>query len=332
MTTAGLSPAAIALNRFGLGATPSAIVPGDPRRWLIGQFDRFDVRPASFAALPDAGAMVKAYRDQRQALRQVSSAALSTTDGIATKPAKTAEQMANRQDFAQDVQALYRQAVQSRTQSALETQAPFVERMVHFWSNHFCVSADNPQTSAFVGAFERDVIRPHVLGRFEDMLLAVEQHPAMLIYLNQIQSIGPDSLAAQRALTRDPVKPRGLNENLAREIMELHTLGVRSGYSQSDVTEFARALTGWSVGAQGPRDDGNVDDFAFRPQPPRARIAHDPRQGVRTARRRAGASGAGRFRPCTRDGDACRNQARASLCRRHTPADPCVATGGEFLE
>ena len=71
--------------------------------------------------------------------------------------------------------------------------------MVHFWSNHFCVSADNPQTSAFVGAFERDAIRPHVLGRFEDMLLAVEQHPAMLIYLNQIQSIGPDSLAAQRA-------------------------------------------------------------------------------------------------------------------------------------
>jgi uncharacterized protein (DUF1800 family) len=260
---AGLSPAAIALNRFGLGAKPSEAAPADPRRWLTAQFDRFDTRPAGFAALPDAGAMVKAYREQQQAMRQAAAVALPT-DAAAAKPAKTAEQMAARQDFAQDVQALYRQAVQARTQSALQTEAPFVERMVHFWSNHFCVSADNPQTSAFVGAFERDAIRPHVLGRFEDMLLAVEHHPAMLIYLNQIQSIGPNSLAAERAVLRNPGKARGLNENLGREIMELHTLGVRSGYTQADVTEFARALTGWSVGAQGPRDDGNADDFAFR--------------------------------------------------------------------
>lgn len=261
MAVTGFSPAAIALNRFGLGAKPSEAPPADARHWLTAQFDRFDARPAAFAALPDAGAMVKSYREQQQAMRQAARA----TDAVPAKPAKTSEQMAARRDFAQDVQALYRQAVQARTQSALETQAPFVERMVHFWSNHFCVSADNPQTSAFVGAFERDAIRPHVLGRFEDMLLAVEHHPAMLIYLNQIQSIGPDSLAAQRAAARNPGKARGLNENLGREIMELHTLGVRSGYSQADVTEFARALTGWSVGAQGPRDDGNADDFAFRP-------------------------------------------------------------------
>ncbi|MBA2936524.1 DUF1800 domain-containing protein [Sphingomonas sp. CGMCC 1.13654] len=264
MSITGLSPAAIALNRFGLGAKPSEAPPTDARRWLTAQFDRFDARPAVFVALPDAGAMVKSYREQQQAMRQAARLA-PTADTVPTKPAKTAEQMAVRQDFAQDVQALYRQAVQARTQSALETQAPFIERMVHFWSNHFCVSADNPQTSAFVGAFERDAIRPHVLGRFEDMLLAVEQHPAMLIYLNQIQSIGPDSLAARRAAARSPGKVRGLNENLGREVMELHTLGVRSGYTQADVTEFARALTGWSVGAQGPQDDGNADDFAFRP-------------------------------------------------------------------
>jgi len=263
MPATGLSPAAIALNRFGLGAKPSDAVPGDPRHWLSGQFDRFDPRPAAFAALPDAGAMVKAYREQQQAMRQA--ARLMPSADAPAQPGKTAQQMFARVDFAQDVQALYRQAVQARTQSALETQAPFVERMVHFWSNHFCVSADNPQTSAFVGGFERDAIRPHVLGRFEDMLLAVEQHPAMLIYLNQIQSIGPDSPAARRAALRNPGKPRGINENLGREIMELHTLGVRSGYTQADVTEFARALTGWSVGAQGPRDDGNADDFAFRP-------------------------------------------------------------------
>lgn len=265
MAVTGFSPAAIALNRFGLGAKPSEAPPANAKQWLTAQFDRFDVCPAAFAALPDAGAMVKSYREQQQQAARQAARMAPATDAVPTKPAKTVDQMAARQDFAQDVQALYRQAVQARTQSALETQAPFVERMVHFWSNHFCVSADNPQTSAFVGAFERDAIRPHVLGRFEDMLLAVEHHPAMLIYLNQIQSIGPDSLAAQRAAARNPGKARGLNENLGREIMELHTLGVRSGYTQADVTEFARALTGWSVGAQGPQDDGNADDFVFRP-------------------------------------------------------------------
>jgi len=263
MPNTGLSSVAIALNRFGLGAKPSDPVPAGPKRWLMGQFDRFDTKPAGFAALPDAGPMVKAYREQQQAMRQMARSS-PPAEATAGKTAKTAGQMAMRRDFVADVQALYRQAIQARTQSALETQAPFVERMVHFWSNHFCVSADNPQTAAFVGAFERDAIRPHVLGRFEDMLLAVEHHPAMLIYLNQIQSVGPDSLAAQRAGLRNPSKARGLNENLGREIMELHTLGVRSGYTQADVTEFARALTGWSVGAQGPRDDGNADDFVFR--------------------------------------------------------------------
>ncbi len=262
--TSGLSPAAIALNRFGLGASPNDSLPLDPRAWLTGQLDRFNPLPEGYAALPDAGVMVKAYRlqqqQQRQAQRMQPGAAVAPG-----KPARTPELIVARQDFAQDVQALYRQAVQARTQSALETPAPFVERMVHFWANHFCVSADNPQTAAFVGAFERDAIRPHVLGKFEDMVLAVEHHPAMLIYLNQIQSIGPDSIAAQRAAQRNPGSPRGLNENLGREIMELHTLGVRSGYSQADVTEFARALTGWSVDAQDLRDNGNADDFAFRP-------------------------------------------------------------------
>lgn len=259
-----LSPAAIALNRFGLGAKPSEAPPGDARRWLTGQFDRFDARPAAFAALPDAGALVTAYREQQQAMRGAARMAPAAADPPA-KPERRPEQKVARQDFVEDAQALYRQAVQARTRSALETEAPFIERMVHFWSNHFCVSADNPQTRAFVGAFERDAIRPHVLGRFEDMLLAVERHPAMLIYLNQIQSIGPGSMAAQRAAARNPGKVRGLNENLGREIMELHTLGVRSGYTQADVTEFARALTGWSIGARTPRDSGNAGDFAFRP-------------------------------------------------------------------
>ncbi|WP_420384290.1 DUF1800 domain-containing protein [Novosphingobium sp.] len=255
-----LSPAAIALNRFGLGARPGDAIPSDPRRWLLDQFARFDVRPAGFASLDDAGEVVRRYREERQAKRQLAKADAATGAKEAFK------------GMRQDVQALYRAAVQARTDSALATQAPFVERMVHFWSNHFCVSTDNAPVTAFAGAFERDAIRPHVLGRFSDLLLAAEQHPAMLVYLNQAQSIGPDSAAAARNAERR----RGLNENLAREIMELHTLGVRSGYTQADVTEFARALTGWTVDGLGPRGAGmaSADQFAFRP------ARHEP--GTRT--------------------------------------------------
>ncbi|MGI4879728.1 MAG: DUF1800 domain-containing protein [Janthinobacterium lividum] len=259
-----LSPTAIALNRFGLGARPDDTVPADPGRWLVDQFARFDPCPAGFAALDDAGTAVMRYREEQQARRQ-----MAKQDGAT---GATAELKAGRQDFRQDVQALYRAGVQARADSALDTEAPFVERLVHFWSNHFCVSADNAQVTAFAAAFERDAIRPHVLGKFSDMVLAVEQHPAMLIYLNQVQSIGPGSQAAMR----NPDRKRGLNENLAREVMELHTLGVRSGYTQADVTEFARALTGWTVDGLGggKGDGGNPDCFAFRPG------QHEP--GVRT--------------------------------------------------
>jgi uncharacterized protein (DUF1800 family) len=125
---------------------------------------------------------------------------------------------------------------------------------VHFWANHFAISIDKLPVLALGGAFELEAIRPHVLGRFEDMMLAAERHPAMLLYLDQANSIGPGSVAARRVAQRPDARQRGLNENLAREVMELHTLGVRSGYTQADVTEFARALTGWGVaGRGGPR-------------------------------------------------------------------------------
>ncbi|WP_226896108.1 DUF1800 family protein [Polymorphobacter sp. PAMC 29334] len=265
----GPSPAAIALNRFGLGARPDEALPSDPQRWLIEQFTHFDVRPAGFAALEDAGKAVAQYREAQQANRRLAIQATPAPEGAADAKAGLKTE---RKDFRQDVQELYRAGVQARAESALATEAPFVERMVHFWSNHFCVSADNPRVTAFAAAFERDAIRPHVLGSFTDMMLAVEHHPAMLIYLNQVQSIGPDSPAA----ARNPDRKRGLNENLAREIMELHTLGVRSGYTQADVTEFARAMTGWSVdGFGGGRAAmGDPDRFAFRP------AQHEP--GVRT--------------------------------------------------
>jgi uncharacterized protein (DUF1800 family) len=171
---------------------------------------------------------------------------------------------------------MYRSSVNARVASALTTPTPFIERLVHFWANHFAVSTEKPGVAALAGSFEAEAIRPHVLGRFEDMLVAVERHPAMQLFLDQARSVGPDSMAALRAAQRNPDNRRGLNENLAREIMELHTLGVRSGYSQDDVTEFARALTGWSlVGNPGnggananPRalaQIGEPGSFVFRP-------------------------------------------------------------------
>jgi uncharacterized protein (DUF1800 family) len=122
----------------------------------------------------------------------------------------------------------------------------FTERLVVFWSNHFCISANKGELARmWAGSFEREAIRPHVLGRFAEMLKAVEQHPAMLFFLDNQLSLGPDSRAGLN-------RKRGLNENLAREIMELHTLGVGGGYTQDDVTSLARVITGWTfVGRQG---------------------------------------------------------------------------------
>src|SRR5260221_14417368 len=124
-----------------------------------------------------------------------------------------------------------------KSASAVAAEIGFVERLVWFWSNHFCVSADKILSMA--GAYEREAMRPHVLGRFADLLTAVESHPAMLVYLDNLESMGPNSVAG---INRD----KSLNENLAREILELHTLGARTGYSQDDVTRFANVLTGWT--------------------------------------------------------------------------------------
>ena len=144
------------------------------------------------------------------------------------------------------IQKTFRAEALARLQRAIIADCGFVERLVVFWSNHFCISANKGGLARmWAGSFEREAIRPHVLGRFADMLKAVEQHPAMLFFLDNQQSLGPDSRAGQN-------RNRGLNENLAREIMELHTLGVGGGYSQDDVTSLARIITGWTyAGRQG---------------------------------------------------------------------------------
>ena len=154
----------------------------------------------------------------------------------------------------------------ARAALASQTEAAFRERWALFWFNHFTVGQKNLQTVVLVGPFEREAIRPHVFGRFEDLLVASSTHPGMLMYLDQARSAGPNSLAGQR-------RQMGLNENLAREILELHTVGADAGYSQADVTEFARALTGYSIGSE--REPAEQQGrFLFRPQ------LHEP--GART--------------------------------------------------
>jgi uncharacterized protein (DUF1800 family) len=242
---------AIALNRFGLGARADEPAPSNPKEWLLGQLDHYEAKPAVFASARESSRIAAEYAEGRNEMQDRDRAA----------------KLAARKELRKKGQELYQSELDMRALAALATQAPFIERLVHFWSNHFAISANKLPVTILAGAFEREAIRPHVLGRFEDMLLAVERHPAMQIFLDQVRSIGPNSPFALRAAERGVHRKPGINENLAREIMELHTLGVRSGYSQNDVTEFALALTGWSVGMQRTAAASRKPGvFTFRPR------------------------------------------------------------------
>ncbi|WP_447728820.1 DUF1800 domain-containing protein [Sphingomonas koreensis] len=263
-----MSEASIALNRFGMGARANEGPPAAPRRMLMDQLERFAVLPAPLAAYPRTPALAAEMAAAYDAVQLQARAA--RRDGQ-NADALTQEV---RQAARQQGRDYYVQAVGVRAQAAVASDTPFVERLVHFWANHFAVSADKQVMVGLTGGFEFDAIRPHVLGRFRDMLHAVERHPAMLLYLDQAQSVGPNSPAGQRFAQRQQGPQRvGLNENLAREILELHTLGVRSVYGQADVTEFARAMTGWTVaglgrgqGARLAQADGQAGGFAFAPR------------------------------------------------------------------
>lgn len=148
---------------------------------------------------------------------------------------------AERKKIGKKLKHSYETEMKARFFHSLTTDTPYVDRLVHFWSNHFTVSgAGKPFLGGIVGAYEREAIRPHVLGKFSDMLIAVVSHPAMLIYLDNVTSFGPNSRLGKK-------RGKGLNENLAREILELHTLGVNGGYTQNDVIALAKIITGWTV-------------------------------------------------------------------------------------
>jgi uncharacterized protein (DUF1800 family) len=229
--------AAIAAIRFGLGRTPSQPVGADPQRWLQQQLHQPDAGPAASSI---TGAFTAQLMDQ-EARRAAKDVAV---------PAPGQPPAAHPPSQSRDI---YRTDATALLQHAVTTTTPFRERLVWFWANHFTVSIRAGQVAPLVGSYIADAIRPNVTGHFYDMLLAVMRHPAMLLYLDNAQSAGPNSVVGSR-------QHRGLNENLARECLELHTVSPAAGYTQADVTEFARILTGWSVERR-----QNPLGFRFRP-------------------------------------------------------------------
>jgi len=222
--------ATIAVNRFGLGARPGDIakISKDPRGWLKGQL-KPDAPPIrEFAALKPSGETIMMLAALRKG---------------------GAEVRDQRNQMQRDT---YKVEMAARCLVAVRTEMPFRERLVRFWSNHLAVSTSRGEVRSMAGAYEREAIRPWVCGKFEQMLLSSARHPAMLVYLDNLRSVGPNSKVGSK-------RERGLNENYARELMELHTLGVRGGYSQEDIIELAKILTGWGI----ERRDGIRVGFQF---------------------------------------------------------------------
>jgi uncharacterized protein (DUF1800 family) len=243
--------AALALHRFGLGPRGGAIaaIASDPQGALLAELDRPNIGQIVDANLPTSGAADRAvfeYNAERNARdrleRKRREAEKSGMEAAAAEKSMEASTEAKPATPCEPPpvplpQQIFFNEAKARLDAAVNAEIGFVERLVWFWSNHFCVSAN---VTVMAGGYEREAVRAHVLGRFADMLHAVEGHPAMLVYLDNAQSIGPNSVAG---INRD----RGLNVNLAREILELHTLGVRTVYTQTDVTNFAKIITGWTI-------------------------------------------------------------------------------------
>ena len=249
------SDIAIAANRFGLGLRPDSPPVGKSIDWLRVQIDRFDPRPATLSALPTRATLIESLQELQELKRAQKAEAANADDETAM-----AEKVLG--NYRKELRNHYSEAVDARLQVAVASETDFAERLVHFWANHFAVSTDKVVITALAGNYEFDAIRPHIFGKFGDLLKSAVKHPAMLLYLDQAQSIGPDSMLAKRVNARRDVD-LGLNENLAREVLELHTLGVRTVYAQEDVSEFARALTGHTITglARGPVRrlvDGNM--------------------------------------------------------------------------
>lgn len=253
---------AIAANRFGLGSRPNELeaIGRNGREWLRAQLKDAPPRLTDPQLRASSDILAEAL-DLRREIRASRQAAAKGGSGDGTQAATATQKV------GQLLRPIYTQEATERFRLAITTDRPFVERLTQFWTNHFAVSVDKNPVLGLAGSFEREAIRPNVLGNFSDMLLAVERHPAMLLYLDNHLSVGPNSEAARKAERRHSERKIGINENLARETLELHTLGVGGGYTQADVTSYAEVITGWSIGGERERGPhGDPGKFMFRPE------------------------------------------------------------------
>lgn len=234
--------------RFGLCASAADIdaMGDDPRGWLAAQLDETPPAPDT-AVPPDIQDVAQSFFEQAVAARKT-----ATEDGAEAALEAREAMREPRRRMTAALSAARAEKLAVTAKSAF----PFRERLTSFWHNHFAVQAKSRRGTVFLPYFAESAIAPFVTGPFERLLVSVSQHPSMLLYLDNVRSTGPNSAAG---LSRN----MGLNENLAREILELHTLGVDGGYSQKDVSELAAALTGWGTGK--PTDEETAWRSLFQP-------------------------------------------------------------------
>jgi uncharacterized protein (DUF1800 family) len=249
------------LNRIALGPTPNA----------VAHFKAIGIDPYIDEQL-DPGALpeTKALTDRLAALDTLGLGASELFAKYGPPPGETMEGAKPTQEMIdariKRADSILQQARAARVYRALYSPRQLQEVMVDFWFNHFNVNAYNGFDMLWVGNFENEAIRPHALGHFRDLVLATAQHPAMLYYLDNQDSTAPGSPNASNLFS-------DINENYARELMELHTLGVDGGYTQQDVTTLAHILAGWGFNYQS-LSTGSGSAFAFTPS------RHDPSEKV----------------------------------------------------
>lgn len=267
---ADLDLAALAAHRFGFGPRPGELnaIAADPRGWVKQQIGPQATPPAPIAALPSAEDDLLAF-GRWLVRRRRNNGNGARIEERALRQGMTREELQRlsiEDDFIETFRNRVTRAVAARVEAALTSPTPVHERLVHFWSNHFTVSAAKPGAVALPPSFEKDAIRPYVGGRFADMLLASTKHPGMIVYLDNWLSVGPNSRNGQNPNRGRRLpgggSPSGINENLAREVLELHTLGVDGGYTQSDVQALAAIITGWTYQRPRLRDLVNDDPLS----------------------------------------------------------------------
>ena len=245
-SASGPQAARIAAHRFGLGEPSLSPIGNDAPGWLLAQIGPAD--PQRGEALASSAEGVKRYAEYLQMQRQRTPAPEASASGA---NGGMAALRSTEQQFGEHFRQIVQADLRAHLATAATTQRSFAERLALFWANHFTVSMAKASARGSVGSFEREAVRPFIAGPFETLLKNAVKHGAMLRYLDNDQSAGPNSRVVLRRVRSDEERaPRitGLNENLAREVLELHTLGAASkAYSQADVTAFAAVLTGWRV-------------------------------------------------------------------------------------